>query len=621
MHSIILVMKIGVVFGALMGIILLVNQKLNADISFSPAIAASVIICFMFFAGLLNLMPEAVMTLYISGIAYLIKYLWDVLSRKKGLGTLLRPATIFIIVCCALSVLCFKDVIFHIWDEFSHWGTVMKEVVRVQGLPDARTVIDYKEYPPAAAVFGYFFMFATGFSESICYIAQGVLCACMLAVFLYGCSWKNIRQIFVRVAFTAVLLCVSYAVIPSLLVDYLIAFAACALLVILYENRDMAASDMGGLLKMTTPVAIALCLIKTNAVAFYVVYLVFVGWFLYKGAKRRSGHADKLNLKHAICFASPFIVLFMWKKYIDKAYLGEGYDTVKFAVTKENLLKNFYEKPAELIHNIITDLLKTVYTHRETRTILALLAVGLIFVYISNKKGKDSGDTGFVCITGAVVWMLYMAGYGLMLVFLMPKWEFDSYGITMIGYTRYMGAAFGVCAGIMLYVLIRKLETDFTGSGKMTGVTLSAVTVAAIYFFSGSNIFSLYNYQPDPQIVYLYNRTALINSVCQVSGKTGFYIGDYVDDTSAFNNHYFTMVFSNREVYNFGNAFINGQQYTFDDGRLLDNLEETKYIVKMVDDNTLMDIFERNNVQVDYTDGLVYSIETDGECLRAVKVG
>ena len=71
--------------------------------------------------------------------------------------------------------------------------------------------------------------------------------------------------------------------------------------------------------------------------------------------KCENAFTKKQKIQLGCIYLVPAAALFLWKNYIDKAYLEEGYDTVKFAITKENLLKNYYEKSPELVGRIISD--------------------------------------------------------------------------------------------------------------------------------------------------------------------------------------------------------------------------------------------------------------------------
>jgi hypothetical protein len=64
------------------------------------------------------------------------------------------------------------------WDEFSHWGMMVKEMVRTGNLYDLPSSLSdiHKDYPPAMQLIRYLFcMLGGGYSESLCYTSSEIL--------------------------------------------------------------------------------------------------------------------------------------------------------------------------------------------------------------------------------------------------------------------------------------------------------------------------------------------------------------------------------------------------------------------------------------------------------------
>ncbi|OGB20930.1 MAG: hypothetical protein A3I66_20255 [Burkholderiales bacterium RIFCSPLOWO2_02_FULL_57_36] len=63
------------------------------------------------------------------------------------------------------------------WDEFSHWGTLAKLLESENTFHLKQKLIRYyfEDYPPGTALFSYFFLKGTGYSESVIYFAHSLI--------------------------------------------------------------------------------------------------------------------------------------------------------------------------------------------------------------------------------------------------------------------------------------------------------------------------------------------------------------------------------------------------------------------------------------------------------------
>src|SRR5699024_239614 len=84
-------------------------------------------------------------------------------GRIGFVRALLRPDVIAF--CGALALLWWicRDRCFIGWDEFSHWGLALKGVLLEDKLPCLTSIHEgFKEYPPAASLFQYILLKASG---------------------------------------------------------------------------------------------------------------------------------------------------------------------------------------------------------------------------------------------------------------------------------------------------------------------------------------------------------------------------------------------------------------------------------------------------------------------------
>ena len=136
-------------------------------------------------------------------------------------------------------------------------------------------------------------------------MAQAIFTFSCCVAFLYGIRWKNIRTAVFSAPALLIVMETSEVMISSLLVDYLMPVMAIALTIYLIENREFLETEPVKFSLLTMPVFLALCLIKTNAVALYAMYLCFVLFIFFrplfaKNAKMLSLKSRKSSLAVSI---------------------------------------------------------------------------------------------------------------------------------------------------------------------------------------------------------------------------------------------------------------------------------------------------------------------------------
>ena len=158
------------------------NDKI--DVYFLPSLTIAIQVTILFFAGILNLLPEITMILYLLGLLGIVISL----RENKGLkfvkdyfndGYLLLFLIAFVM---AMSV---RGKLFSHYDNFSHWALVVRYMLEVNHYPNfLSTLIDFQEYPLGSATYIYYFAKPISNSESVQMLAQiYMLLAAVLPLF------------------------------------------------------------------------------------------------------------------------------------------------------------------------------------------------------------------------------------------------------------------------------------------------------------------------------------------------------------------------------------------------------------------------------------------------------
>ena len=114
----------------------------------------------------------------LGGIAFVF---WCLTEYRRGnsLATVWVPLVLLILFWWIHA-----DSQFLYWDEYSHWGTYVREMSVTHQLWSAETNASHPEYPPLAALWQYFIILPFGYSEGGVYLAQFILLLAPLTFFL-----------------------------------------------------------------------------------------------------------------------------------------------------------------------------------------------------------------------------------------------------------------------------------------------------------------------------------------------------------------------------------------------------------------------------------------------------
>ena len=164
------------------------DDKVN--IYFLPSLTIAIQVSVLFMAGLLNLLPETAIALYLIGFAGIIYRL----CKEKSLVFLkayINPGYILFSVLLLIFAVYLRGKILTQYDNFSHWGLVVKSMLATNRYPNFKdTLIGFQEYPLGSSTYIYYFVKFTRTSESFQMLAQ---CYTMLAAILplYSFAEKN----------------------------------------------------------------------------------------------------------------------------------------------------------------------------------------------------------------------------------------------------------------------------------------------------------------------------------------------------------------------------------------------------------------------------------------------
>ncbi len=201
---------------AIIGYALLFSKLLKIKFTFILPSIASLLIVFLYFCTILEVLYYVTYFTYYIGIICLIGYLvlvnyqrsYQVLQKlpltskadsvvRQHLGEILA---LFLIIL--LFYLYTRNAYFSAWDDFSHWGVCSKELLHYnffgqQYIHPSSIVKAHAHYPRGSAVYHYFMLLLPGYSEGNALFAHFLLHLIFLAPLMANKRfWQTIFLIF-----------------------------------------------------------------------------------------------------------------------------------------------------------------------------------------------------------------------------------------------------------------------------------------------------------------------------------------------------------------------------------------------------------------------------------------
>ncbi|SFQ04695.1 hypothetical protein [Salibacterium halotolerans] len=456
---------------------------LYAKYRIAPAVLPLVLftgtILILFFGGVLNVLTETTYVLFGGGLLAFCRAVYLFFRDRSLFSGMLSPGVVFFAAGSIFFILMLQDEIFLHYDNFSHWGLIVKELFQSGSLPGESSIITYTTYPPGSALFAYYIVSFTGFSESMALIAQAILITGALTPLFLFCSWKQPVHAASALFIPAVLLLVNSSSIFSLLVDPLLGYiAAAAVITAFYYRNDW---KMMGILLF--PMLSALVLIKDSGKIFLAFTVIWVIGLLirylwkYGGGWKETIQASLWSIGWTILF--PLVFNLLWSRYIAEAYETSEYEDSKFAITEETLTDidkspEFIDQLLPMVVNAGLDFSSPLVQGMVLADIAALLTV--IIVKATAKRMPLA--LLYTALTANVFYVIYIALLYLMYLYLMPQVEAEY----LAGFDRYQSSVVIFSTGIIMVFTIRALM-EHAGRSLRSWSTAAAAVLAGVLVF------------------------------------------------------------------------------------------------------------------------------------------
>lgn len=291
-------------------------ERLRIPAACAPLAAMSFLTLGMYAGGMLRLLEPAAWLLMLAGAALFVCML-----RRRSVALIRMEMLVFALGCAALW-LRYRASLLVAYDDFSHWGMIVRHMLTHDRLPEAQdALITFQSYPPGAACWLYYACRFLGGSDGMMLTAQAAMTLAGWLPLLALVKGPG-RMVKTAAAGAAALVGLSlFQGTASLMVDNLIASLAVGALCLLLAkpNSPWLAGMMAALL----------ALVKDSGLFFAAIIVLCSAWGMLRA--RSNGRIRRLA---KLCVL-PVLARAAWLARITWAFPAA--DVSRHALTVENL--------------------------------------------------------------------------------------------------------------------------------------------------------------------------------------------------------------------------------------------------------------------------------------------
>lgn len=432
-------------------------DKGKMKVEFSPAILFSVIGSAVFFAGILNILKEACLAIFAVGVVLAV---YSFVKRFNPLR-FLCPGMIFFFLC--LGYLCFfyYGCKLREYDDFTHWGLVVRSLLQTDRFPNFMDTIIYKSYPTGSAAFIYFVCRISGISsEWMMLLAQAAfMIGCIMCLFAF--VKHNVTGFLMITVFSAAVLGSYRFVLSGLYVDVLLPLVGLAgILIGIYYD-----ADINRVLWAILPETVFLIAVKNSGLFFVVITVIYVLFRIkWKTVKKAW----------AVAFVSaPFLTLLLWQKHVGLVF-DQGLSS-KHTMSVHGLKEAFLDKKPEAISDIFDKYISVAFDLKNIFLYFLILAIIVLVVsyFLQRQSFGMMGRLVGLCVVSYVLYQCSLLG---MYLSSMPVEE----AVRLASYDRYHLTIMVFIVGILLAgILSMQFERRW-----ISAVMLVVVSAVNLFTFS-----------------------------------------------------------------------------------------------------------------------------------------
>ncbi|CAO0820150.1 DUF2029 domain-containing protein [Desulfarculales bacterium] len=294
---------------SIIGYALLLHASWRRHAELCLLAAISGVMGLLYLASLAGLLLQGAVVIFYGGLVCLTwgLYLgWHYHDHGRRLVEFCTPGLTLFLLASLGYHLVLPNVTMQLWDEFSHWGVMTKELLVTNQLPSPHGAVMFKDYPPGVNLLHYWASVNSIPNEAAYYLGHFMLLAAPLAAFLAPLTWRRPGWIVASLFMICAILVTLSVFICSLMVDVVLGLFLAA-------GMFLAARCHLGRREvfLFVPLLLALPLIKSTGTLFawMVISLLVLNSLAAKPWRRQSSGPGSASDPLPLAPAAPMVSL------------------------------------------------------------------------------------------------------------------------------------------------------------------------------------------------------------------------------------------------------------------------------------------------------------------------
>lgn len=254
-----------------------------------------------------------------------------VLRRQWRMDLVVTPGGLFLLLLLLFAMFYHRYRVVTDWDELGQWALSPKNMYLINQIPTpANSNIIYEDYPPASALWGYFWTKLTGtFQDSSLYVAMMFFNLGILAPSLKRYGWKDWKR-FVPAYLMLLIAPRAFNNIAwrMLMIDYLLGALAVYCFYVYYTSKNTFFDWLQIMLALFVVIQV-----KSTGVVFAGVTVAYIAWDLCK--------TEKQIPKKVLLLIGLGIVVgcskWLWNYFVDVHEMGTMWNMGELSLSRLNV--------------------------------------------------------------------------------------------------------------------------------------------------------------------------------------------------------------------------------------------------------------------------------------------
>lgn len=437
------------------------------DVHFLPAITISLQFVILLFAGLLNILTEVVVFIWIAGIIlFLISLYNEGLQFIRKYFTVGYMCSAFLLILLAIAV---HGKLFAAYDDFSHWALIVKNLLETGQLPTGKdTLITFQSYPLGSSLWIFYFCSLLNSSEPLQMLAQAYMAVSMMLPWFSFIKGNRFLCALFILLMENFILCYNIK-IYTLQVDTLLPLASmCTTLFLIHEYKFHPQTGRNFHVLAALTLLTWIPQIKDSG-----IFFVAVAGILLAVKLRQSGAFNTRQLLLPVI--SPILGIIVWKIHCRLVFTNS--ESSRHAATLSNFFATSMEKSWKDIAKIIINVFDYIIIRKEFVSLISCLLILGLIAYKLGLFHRLRCKRFFVFSTA--MYLTYALGLIAMYTFSMPLAEAQR----LAGMSRYIKTI-----DIALYYFLSIYCISFISSVSESTWKRLCVSIVCILLIIGAEI-------------------------------------------------------------------------------------------------------------------------------------